>query len=53
MRVMRELGPTSKKAPTPIIHTPYLEIEEDIEFERRVATPPSDIVFRKLLKWSP
>ena len=38
---------TNKNAPTPIIHMPYLDIGEDLKFEGRVATPPSDIMFRK------
>ena len=27
-------GQTNKKAPTPIIHAPYLDIGDDLEFER-------------------
>ena len=40
-------GRTNKKALMPIIHVPYLDIGDDLEFERGVATPLPDLVFRK------
>ena len=38
----------NKKAPTPFINMPYLDIGEDLEFEGGVATPHLNIMFRKV-----
>ena len=40
----------NKKAPTPFINMPYLDIGEDLEFEGGVATPHLNIMFRKVQK---